>query len=149
MVLSPASADAVVLAEPLDDLDLLLRHDLDRPHEHDQQEHGETDEDDIAHARVTSSTMPSAPTTRTLVPAGIVLRAACRPVFAADVDAAGAEGRIDVVRHLAVATDQRCGARRHAGSGRHGGAARLRSVTIDTVSTTTNTSTCGVTPYPK
>ena len=66
---------AVVLAEPLDQLDLLLRHDLDRPHQDDEQEEGDAEQDDgveINHARVTSNTMPSAATTRTLVPIGSV-----------------------------------------------------------------------------
>src|ERR1019366_9122926 len=70
---------AVVLAEPLDDLHLLLRNDLDRPHQDDQQEEREAEEDNTAaHTRTTSSTMPSAPTTRTVVPAAIIslLRAA-------------------------------------------------------------------------
>src|SRR5207253_185557 len=75
---------AVVLAEPLDDLDLFLRHDLDRLHQHDETEQGE-DEKNQAHARVTSRTMPSAPVTRMRVPMaiGVAERAAqsCPPTF--------------------------------------------------------------------
>ena len=68
----------MVPAEPLEDLDLLLRHDLDRLHDDDQQEQGNDEECVGRHAGVTSSTMPSAPTTRTLVPEanGPLLRAA-------------------------------------------------------------------------
>ena len=62
---------AMVFAEPLDDLHLLLRDDLDRPQQHDQQEDREAEKDDAVHTRVTSSTMPSAATTRTFVPGGI------------------------------------------------------------------------------
>ena len=39
---------AVELAEPLDDLHLLLRDDLDRPHQHDQQDEREAEQDDDA-----------------------------------------------------------------------------------------------------
>ena len=42
--------------------------------------------------------MPSAPTTRTRVPERSGAGAARRPVLAADVDAAGAERRVDVMR---------------------------------------------------
>ena len=129
---------AVELAEPLDDLHLLLRDDPDRPHQHDQQEDRQAEKDDAVHARVTSSTMPSAPTTRTFVPAAIDLGAARRPVLAADVDAAGAERRVDVVRHDAVPADQRVGARRHARGRRAGRAAAIAAAASDTLSTTTN-----------
>src|SRR5262249_15160728 len=72
---------AMVLPEPLDDLHLLLRDDLDRPHQHDDQDDGDAKENerrDVDHARVTSRTMPSAPVTVTFVPVGIgwALRAA-------------------------------------------------------------------------
>src|SRR5439155_9378774 len=69
---------AVELAEPLDDLHLLLRDDLDRPHQHDQQDERKAEKDNATHARVTSNTIPSAPTTVTLVPTAIAsaLRAA-------------------------------------------------------------------------
>src|SRR4029077_10069451 len=63
-----------VLAEPLDEFDLLLRDDLDRPEQDDQQEDREAEQDDAVernHARMTSSTMPSAPTTRILTPVAI------------------------------------------------------------------------------
>ena len=48
------------------------------------------------------------------VPAGIGCGRARGPVLAADVDASGADRRFDVVRHDALAADQRLGARRHA-----------------------------------
>ena len=67
------------------------------------------------HVGVTSSTMPSAPTTRMRVPAAIGVADARRPVLAADVHAAGADRRLDVVRDDAFAADERFGARRHAG----------------------------------
>src|SRR5262245_60451639 len=72
---------AMVLPEPLDDLHLLLRHDLDRPQQDDDQHDRDPEEDeraDCAHARATSRTMPSAPVTTIRVPVAIgsALRAA-------------------------------------------------------------------------
>ena len=78
---------AVIAAEPLDDLDLFLRDDLDGAHQHDQDEDRQSQEhqavgdgvrDAVDHEWVTSSTMPSAPMTRIFVPAAMasVLRAA-------------------------------------------------------------------------
>ena len=62
------------------------------------------------HVGVTSRTMPSAPTTRMRVPAAIGVGGAGRPVLAADVHAAGAERRVDVVRDDAFAAEERLGA---------------------------------------
>src|SRR6476660_3246926 len=71
-------ARAVIPAEPFDNLHLLLRNDLDRAKQHDQQENSDAQKNDavdadveIVHTRVTSNTMPSAPITRTVDPAGI------------------------------------------------------------------------------
>src|SRR5262245_23562878 len=71
---------AVIFAEPLDELHLLLRHDLDRLEQHDQQGEGDREQHEYRerHAGLTSRTMPSARTTLTRVPAasGVAARAA-------------------------------------------------------------------------
>src|SRR5207249_3415216 len=51
-------------AEPLDDLHLLLRNDPDGPHQHDEQKQRDAEQHHSTHTRVTSRTIPSAPTTR-------------------------------------------------------------------------------------
>src|SRR5262245_26237027 len=58
----------MVLAQAFDDLHLFLRNDLNPLHQRDDDEEGDAEQDEN-HARLTSRTMPSAPTTLTRAPA--------------------------------------------------------------------------------
>ena len=97
----------VIAAEPLDDLDLLLRDDLDRAHQHDQQEDGQAQEDDavghavgeaVDHVFVTSK-HDAIRTDDADLRAGRERGHTARgPVLAADIHAPGADPRIDVGR---------------------------------------------------
>ena len=106
---------AMVLAEPLDDLHLLLRHDLHRLHQDDEQEQRDGEEDVVSCRADLQNDAVGAddPDARA---GGNRRGGAGGPVLAVDVDAAGAERGLDIVRDDAFVADERLGARRHAGA---------------------------------